>query len=97
MIDTQTYPTHLKRYGPTNTPLNYEAVKNNKTTYGNQIAKYDYKIKNVVDLSKLFLQTHMVHYTGFDDTCDSSALLGLIINIDKFAPVVKSDAEDVRT
>ncbi|CAG2192660.1 unnamed protein product [Mytilus edulis] len=57
---------------------------------------YDYTIKSAVDLSKLFLPTHMAHYTGFDDTCDISALLGLIINIDKFPQIVKSDAEEVR-
>ncbi|CAC5425501.1 unnamed protein product [Mytilus coruscus] len=38
----------------------------------------------------------MGYYTGFGETCDSSAVLGLIINIDKFPPVVKSDADDVR-
>ncbi|CAC5421080.1 unnamed protein product [Mytilus coruscus] len=95
-IDTQTYLTHLKQYQPTNAYLNYEAVNNNKAMYGYQKANYDYTIKSVVDLSKLFLQPHMTHYTGFDETCDSSTLLGLIINIDKFPPVVKSDAEDVR-
>ncbi|XP_071171175.1 uncharacterized protein [Mytilus edulis] len=96
-IDTQIHSNHLKQYPPTNTYLNYENVNNNKANHGYQKANYDYTIKNAVDLSRLFLQTHMAHYTGFDETCDSSALLGLIINIDKFSPVVKSDAEDVRT
>ncbi|CAC5387269.1 unnamed protein product [Mytilus coruscus] len=95
-IDTQIYPNHLQRYQPTNTYLNYEIINNNKAKHGYKKANYDYTIKNAVDLSKLFLQTHMAHYTGFDETCDSSALLGLIINIDQFTPVVKSDAEDVR-
>ncbi|XP_071178213.1 uncharacterized protein [Mytilus edulis] len=95
-IDTQTYPSQLKQYPPTKAYLNYESVNNNKATFGNHKAKYDYTIKSVVDVSKLFLQTHMAHYIYFDDTCDSSALLGLIINIDKFPPVVKSDAENVR-
>ncbi|XP_071141766.1 uncharacterized protein [Mytilus edulis] len=40
--------------------------------------------------------THMAHYTGFDETCDSSALLGLLLNIAKFDPIVQSDADDVR-
>ncbi|XP_052102316.1 uncharacterized protein LOC127735917 [Mytilus californianus] len=95
-IDAQIYPNHLKQYQPTNTYLNYENVNNNKAKHGYKKANYDYTIKNAVDLSKLFLQTHMAHYTGFDETCDSSALLGLIINIDQFTLVVKSDAEDVR-
>ncbi|CAG2247237.1 unnamed protein product [Mytilus edulis] len=95
-IDTQIYPGHLQRDPQTGIFLNYEAVNNNKASYGKNVAKYDYTIKNAVDLSKLFLQTHMAHYTGFDVTCDSSALLGLIINIAKFDPVIKSDADDVR-
>ncbi|CAC5387258.1 unnamed protein product [Mytilus coruscus] len=96
-LDTQTFSSHLKKHPPTNKAfLNYEAVNNNKMKHGYYKANYDYTIKSVVDLSKLFLQTHMAHYTGFDETCDSSALLGLIINIDKFSPVVKSDADDVR-
>ncbi|CAC5425504.1 unnamed protein product [Mytilus coruscus] len=88
-IDTQTYPAHSKQYQPTNAYLNYEAVNNNKAMYIYQKAKYDYTIKSVVDLSKLFLQTHMTHFTDFDDTRDSSAVLGLIVNIDKFPSVVK--------
>ncbi|CAG2203069.1 unnamed protein product [Mytilus edulis] len=94
-IDTQTYSAHLKQYLPTNTKLNYKAVNNNETANGK--ANYDYKIKSVVDLSKLFLLPHMAYYTGFDETCDLSALLGLIINIDdKFSSAVISYAEDVR-
>ncbi|XP_076105813.1 uncharacterized protein LOC143074150 [Mytilus galloprovincialis] len=93
-IDTQTFSTH---YQPTYTFLNYENINNNKATYGYQKAKYDYTIKSVVDLSKLFLQIHMAHYTGFDETCDLSALLGLIINIvGKFPTTVISYAKNVR-
>ncbi|XP_071142658.1 uncharacterized protein [Mytilus edulis] len=95
-IDTQIYPGHLQRDPQTGIFLNYEAVNNNKASYCKNVAKYDYTIKNAVDLSKLFLQTHMAHYTCFDETCDSSALLGLIINIARFDPVIKSDADDVR-
>ncbi|CAC5372355.1 unnamed protein product [Mytilus coruscus] len=96
-LDTPIFLKHLQKHPLTNkTSLNYEAVNNNKVKHGHYNAKNDYMIKSVVDLSKLFLQTHMVHYTGFDETCDPSALLELIINIDQFAPVVKSDAEDVR-
>lgn len=94
-IDTQTYSAHLKKYQPTSTKLNYKAVNNNETVHGK--ANYDYKIKSFVDLSKLFLLPHMAHYKGFDETCDSSALLTLIIMIDdKFSPALKSGAEDVR-
>ena len=95
-IDTQTYPTHLQKYPPKYAYLlNYEAVNNNKATFGARKEKYDYTIKSVVDLSKLFLHTAIAHYTGFDETCDLSALLELIINIDKFPPAVRIDAVDV--
>ncbi|VDI39467.1 Hypothetical predicted protein [Mytilus galloprovincialis] len=96
-IDTQIYPGHLQKDPQTGVYLNYEVVNNNKDNYGKNKAQFDYTVKDAIDLSKLFLQTHMAHYRGFDETCDSSALLGLILNIAKFDPVIKSDAYDVRT
>lgn len=83
-IDKQTYSTHLKKYVPTKTNLNYEAINTNSTKLVRnvkQYMQYDYKVYNAVDLSKLFVQTFMAHYTAIDDSCDSSALLGIIINI----------------
>ncbi|XP_076087982.1 uncharacterized protein LOC143058366 [Mytilus galloprovincialis] len=96
-IHKQTYGSFLKRYSPTNTKLNYEAINNNKTLYGQNRARYDYRVKNPVDLSRLFLQTHMAHFTAFDDSCDSSALLGIIVNIDRFPPVVRADARQIQS
>ncbi|XP_076101156.1 uncharacterized protein LOC143070940 [Mytilus galloprovincialis] len=66
-IDTQIHPNHLKQYPPTNNYLNYENVNNNKANHGYQTT--------TVDLSRVFLETYMAHYTCFDETCDSSALL----------------------
>lgn len=98
-IHNQVYPNHLKKYVPTKKDLNYEAVNNNRfipyITGKRQIASYNYDIQNEVDFSKLFLVTHMANYTGFDNTCDSSALLGLLINVDKFPSNVKKVAEKV--
>lgn len=95
-IHNQVYPKHLRKYPPTNTwDLNYEAVNNNRSIGKRQIASYNYDIQNEVDFSKLFLGTNMTNYTGFDHTCDSSALLGLLINIDKFPSNVKKVAEKV--
>lgn len=94
-IDTQTITKHLKKYPKTSKMfLNYEAINNNKTKKKNY-TKYDYKVQNAVDLSKLFLQTPMAKYSGFDDTCDLSALLGIITEIDIFPPIVKTTAEKV--
>ncbi|VDI72551.1 Hypothetical predicted protein [Mytilus galloprovincialis] len=38
----------------------------------------------------------MAHFTAFDDSCDSSALIGIIVNIDRFLPVVQFDANKIR-
>lgn len=92
-IDNQNYPSHLKKYS--RTYLNYEMINKNKDNFGKWTNRYDYRVKNPVDLSKLFLQTHMAKYQGIDDTCDSSALLGMIINIDEFPVSVRSHAEMV--
>lgn len=95
-IDKQTYTGHLKVYGAVNFYLNYKTINNNKTPPGNRAPNYDYKVKNAVDLSKLFLETSMAHYKGFDESCDSSALLGIIVNTDKFPANVQIAAKDVR-
>ncbi|VDI01052.1 Hypothetical predicted protein [Mytilus galloprovincialis] len=93
-IQTQTYPSQLKQEPNSTRALNYEAINNNHLiTRGRghpDISKYDYKVINHVELSKLFLQTFMTQYTAFDETCDLSALFGMIINIDKFPQTVKN-------
>ncbi|VDH90596.1 Hypothetical predicted protein [Mytilus galloprovincialis] len=96
-INTQTSHHFLRYYLPTKTKLNYEAINNNKTLYGGQTGKYDRSVKNHIDLSKLFLQTHMAQYIAFDATCDSSALLAIIINIDQFPLAVREEANEVRS
>lgn len=67
----------------------------NKVIFGKRTNCYDYRVQNPVDLSKLFLQTHMAKYQAIDDLCDSSALLGIIINIDEFPVGIRSIAEKV--
>lgn len=57
--------------------------------------KYDYRVQNPVDLSKLFLLTNMTHYKDINDSCDSSAVLGLIVNILDFPLAVRTNAEKV--
>ncbi|CAG2211833.1 unnamed protein product [Mytilus edulis] len=97
-IEKQSVIGHLKIYGAVDIKyLNYKAINNNKNTFGNRTPHYDYKVQNAVDLSKLFLEINMVHYKGFDESCDASALLGIIINIDKFPANVQSAAEYVRS
>ena len=94
-LDIQTYPNVLEKYPwPNGYALNYESINNNRR-HGRNRNNFDYKVTTAVDLSKLFLQPHMAHYTGFNDTCDSSALLGLIINIDKFQQPLTGIADKV--
>ncbi|XP_053406880.1 uncharacterized protein LOC123546578 [Mercenaria mercenaria] len=99
-VDKQTYAKYLIRYKPTNKELNYEAINNNsavpKVKGKKDVQNYNYNVTSDVDLTKLFMITSMAHYTGFDDTCDSSALLGIIINIDTFPVLPKQTAEKVR-
>ncbi|CAG2247233.1 unnamed protein product [Mytilus edulis] len=80
-IDTQIYPTHLQKDPNTEAVLNYEAVNNNKAIHDKCDTKYDYTIKNAVELSKLFLETHKTHYEEFDKTLNSFALLELIVKL----------------
>ena len=96
-IDRQSYPHQREDYGTTyKKKLNYEAINNNKTIPKHQKSMYDYKVRNHVDFSKLFLATNMAIYTAFDETVDISALLGMIINIDTFPQNVRNIADQVR-
>lgn len=90
-IDIQAYQFYLKTYS--SKKLNYENINNNKNIFGKHIYNYDYRVKNPVDLSKLFLLTSMTKYQNIDDSCDMSALLGIIINIDKFPVSVRTHSE----
>lgn len=93
-IDTQGYNGYLKRYPLKNGYfLNYRSIYNNN--WINNTSKRDYRVKSHVDLSKLFLQPHMALYSAFDESCDSSALLGLLINIRTFPPAVQANATKV--
>lgn len=103
-VDTQEYSGYLKRYPATNkADLNYKSINNNmnvpkkliRNKWLNDYQKYDYKVHSHVDLSKLFLQPIMTHYSALDGSCDASALLGMVINISSFPTNVRTDAEKV--
>ncbi|XP_052080610.1 uncharacterized protein LOC127718585 [Mytilus californianus] len=95
-IDKQGNNKYLKKYPATNTYyLNYESINNNRNEKRNYW-KYDYNVTSHVDLSKLFLLPNMANYSGIDESCDSSALLGMIIGISSFPPGVKAVAEKIR-
>ena len=53
-IDTQMHPNIVGRYPmPTGYRLNYASINNN-AAHGRNIRNYDYRVKDYVDLSKLF-------------------------------------------
>ena len=92
-IHTQTFPTHLKTDGPKK--LNYEAINNNKK-HGRNVRLFDYKVTSHVDMAKLYLQTFMAKFSAFDESCDTSAVLGLLCVVPNFNAVIQAKAQDVR-
>ena len=76
-IHNQSHPNQLESY--LSTYLNYEAINNNKALGRRLQDRYNYYVQNPVDLSKLFIDTRMAHYTNFEEGCDSYALLKIII------------------
>lgn len=94
-IDTQLYPDYIKKYPATNAyELNYQSINNNKEPRKNK-SLYDYNVHDPVELSKLFLDTNMALYTSFDESCDTSALLGILERIDVFEQDIKDNAKEV--
>ncbi|XP_063405090.1 uncharacterized protein LOC134688362 [Mytilus trossulus] len=100
-IHTQNYPNHQKKDLTSGTKLNYEAInKNNyipKIGWKQDLINYDYSVRNHVEFSKLFMKTYMAQYSAFDQTCDLSALLSLIVKIDKFPQPARNVATTLRS
>lgn len=96
-INSQLYNGYLQRFPPGGTGyyLNYEMINNNKASYQRQTKLFNYRVNNAVDFSKLFLQSNIAQYTAFDESCDSSALLGIIINVNSFPTNVQNYAINV--
>lgn len=78
-IDTQIRPNQLQTFGTRY--LNYEGINDNETKFGRQ-NQYDHKVLSAVDLSKLFIETKLSKYASFDRSCDLSAVLNIIGNVD---------------
>ncbi|WAR07917.1 hypothetical protein MAR_017875, partial [Mya arenaria] len=99
-IEAQQFPNYLKQYPPTNQDMNYRNINNNAQLLKvNDIpdwAKFDYRVKNAVDFSKLFVKSEKVHYKGFDNTCDQRTLLKIIEKMHLFPQPIKTVADKVR-
>ncbi|KAL9957641.1 hypothetical protein ACROYT_G034562 [Oculina patagonica] len=94
-IDTQVFGPHLTHDGTYK--LNYGSINNNWGTHKRKERLYDYKVTSDVDLAKLFLEPHMAKFTGFDNTCDMSAVLGILGNASVFPARIQNNAKDVRS
>ncbi|XP_052807853.1 uncharacterized protein LOC128236780 [Mya arenaria] len=99
-IEAQQFPNYLKQYPPTNQDMNYRNINNNAQLLKvNDIpdwAKFDYRVKNAVDFSKLFVKSEKVHYKGFDNTCDQRTLLKIIEKMHLFPQPIKTVADKIR-
>ncbi|KAJ7378767.1 hypothetical protein OS493_021353 [Desmophyllum pertusum] len=94
-IDTQVYPTYMKKDG--HFDLNYGSINKNWARFKRKERLYDYKVTTAVDLAKLYLEPHMAKFTGFDNTCDMSAVLGMLANASVFHTRIQTNAKDVRS
>ncbi|XP_078692227.1 uncharacterized protein LOC144922377 [Branchiostoma floridae x Branchiostoma belcheri] len=94
ILHIQTFDDHIMDYK--GHKLNYRNINNNNR-YKAAENKYDYRVSNSVDFAKLFLRPFMAHMTGFDDSCDMSALLGLLCNVADFSQDVRNAASQVRS
>ncbi|XP_078344242.1 uncharacterized protein LOC144629874 [Oculina patagonica] len=94
-IDTQVYPTYVKNDGPFN--FNYGSINNNWGRFKRKKRLYDYTVNTAEDLGKLYLEPHMAKFTGFDNTCDLSAVLGILGKASVFHAHVQSNAKDVHS
>ncbi|WAR07914.1 hypothetical protein MAR_017872 [Mya arenaria] len=97
----QQFSNYQKTYTPTKQKMNYTNINNNAQQLNDNgkpdWAKFDFHVKDYVDFSKLFLQTYMVHYTDFDNTCDQSALLAIIKKMHSFPKPIKTVTENLGT
>ncbi|XP_020898354.1 uncharacterized protein LOC110237116 isoform X2 [Exaiptasia diaphana] len=90
-IDTQVFGTHLKMDGTYK--FNYDSINSNQ---GKKPPLFDYRVTSEVDLAKLCLKPFMAKFTGIDETCDLSAVLGILSSASVFLPATQAAAKDVR-
>ncbi|XP_022787229.1 NACHT, LRR and PYD domains-containing protein 3-like isoform X1 [Stylophora pistillata] len=104
-IHTQTIPHYLKAWPTTSKDLlKYENINGNdsckvKSKKGKCVYDYNsfkYQVTSHVDFARLFVQNFMAKFTAFDDHCDASAVLQLLLRIPAFSPAVQTAADKVR-
>ena len=95
-IDKQEIRKYMKTLPSSKFPPNYKSINNNeKKSRG----AYDFAVKDSLSLAKLFLQPNMAKFTGFDETMDMSAILGVMCNAKPFssaATIAETVRNDIR-
>ena len=104
-IHIQTKPRYLKVWPTTSTDfLKYENINSNDglpkvKKHGKYVYDYnsfDYRVTSHVDFARLFVQNFMAKFTAFDDHCDASAVMQLLLRFPGFSTAVQTAADNVR-
>ncbi|XP_063412640.1 uncharacterized protein LOC134695346 [Mytilus trossulus] len=93
-INTNDNRPCIDKYRTNKYKLNFKSINNNWEVHKNS---YNYTVTSHVDLSKLFLLPTYACYTAIDESCDLTALLSIVININSFPSSVQTDAEKIRS
>ena len=97
-IHTQSTSGRLKKWP---TFLKYENINGNDVfprLPGGRFdySKFDCQVTSHVDFAKLYVENHMAKFNAFDEHCDASAVLALLVKVPVFSLAVQSAAGDVR-
>ena len=94
-IDTQTHSKYLSKIFPgARRDLNYESINGNDHR---DPENFDYKVEDAVSLAKLLVEPFMAKFTAFDDSFDTSAVLGVLSYEGLFRYGVTKSAKDVNS
>ncbi|PFX27608.1 Nucleotide-binding oligomerization domain-containing protein 2 [Stylophora pistillata] len=104
-IHIQTRRHYLKAWPTTSKEfLKYENINGNdglprvkiQGKYVYDYKSFNYQVTSHVDFARLFVQNFMAKFTAFDDHCDASAVLQLLLRIPSFSTAVLTAADKVR-
>lgn len=96
-IDAQSTSGRLKHWPSF---LKYENINGNDTL-SKVHGKYNYpvfdcRVTSHLDFAKLYVENFMAKFNAFDEHCDASAVLSLLIKVPVFSVAMQSAAGDVR-
>ena len=90
-IDSQSKSGRLREWS---FDLKYENINGNDELPEGQ--DFDYRVTSHVDFAKLYVQSYMAKFNAFDEECNSSTILQLLIRVPVFSDSVKQAANNVR-